>query len=246
MKIAPEHLARIRGYGYSPTEAQFLYLVATHSGYFTQRQFLRFADVKSGGSAIRFTQKILRLGHGRANRYGHHTFIYNVHSRLIYEPIEKDNLRNCRRLSNDWIRTRLMILDFVLDHLQHQYLETEADKVGFSTANSVCRSQFFPDGSIREKIPMSLPNAILSIVFLSSCLVMPPPCFLLPPRLFTVTTVVPGCCDMPTTSASTKTFSIACLPSTSFMQLPSTPNSDGQKGCLLPGLAIKPRQTQNA
>lgn len=131
MKIAPEHLARIRGYGYSPTEAQFLYLVATHSGYFTQRQFLRFADVKSGGSAIRFTQKILRLGHGRTNRYGYHTFIYNLHSRLIYEPIEKDNLRNCRRLSNDSIRTRLMILDFVLEHLQHQYLETETHKVGF-------------------------------------------------------------------------------------------------------------------
>ena len=131
MNIAPEHLARIRGYGYSRTEAQFLYFVATYSGYFTQRQFLRFADVKSGGSAIRFTQKLLRLGHGRTRRYGCHTFIYNLHSRLIYEPIEKDNLRNCRWIANDSIRTRLMILDFVLDHLQHQYLETEAHKVGF-------------------------------------------------------------------------------------------------------------------
>ncbi|HKR83567.1 MAG TPA: hypothetical protein VJS37_05295, partial [Terriglobales bacterium] len=101
MNIAPEYLARIRGYGYSRTEAQFLYLVATHSGYFTQRQFLRFADVKSGGSVARLTQKVLRLGHGRSRRYGCHTFIYNLHSRLIYEPIEKDKLRNCRPLAND-------------------------------------------------------------------------------------------------------------------------------------------------
>ena len=131
MNITPEHLTRIQGYGYSPAEAQFLYLVATHSGYFTRQQFLRFVDVKTGGSASRFTEKLLRLRHGRSTRYGYHTFIYNLHSRQIYEPIEKDDLRNRRRISNDLIRTRLMILDFVLDHLQNQFFETEAHKVGF-------------------------------------------------------------------------------------------------------------------
>jgi len=131
MNIAPEHLARIQDYGYSRTQAQFLYLVATHSGYFTQRQFLRFADVKKGGCVSRFAEKLLRLRHGRTTRYGHQTFIYNLHSQLIYELIEKDNLRNHRRLSNDPIRTRLMILDFVLDHLHNQYLETAAHKFAF-------------------------------------------------------------------------------------------------------------------
>jgi hypothetical protein len=131
MNIAPEHLTKIQSYGYTRTEAEFLYLVATHSGYFTQRQFLRFAHVESGGAASRFTEKLLRFGHGRTNRYGYHTFIYNLYSRLIYGSIEKDNLRNRRRLSNDLIRTRLMILDFVLDHPEHEYLETEAHKVAF-------------------------------------------------------------------------------------------------------------------
>ena len=151
MNIAPEYLARIRGYGYSRTEAQFLYLVATHSGYFTQRQFLRFAYVKSGGSAFRLTQKVLRLGHGRSSRYGCHTFIYNLHSRLIYEPIEKDKLRNCRHLANDSIQTRLMILDFVLGHLQHQYLETEAHKVGFFHRELGLPLAVLPERSYREK-----------------------------------------------------------------------------------------------
>jgi hypothetical protein len=131
MNIAQEHLAAIQGHGYTRTEAEFLYLVATHSGYFTQRQFLRFARVEKGGAASRFTDKLLRLRHGRTSRYGYHTLIYNLHSRSIYGTINKDNLRNRRRLSNDLIRTRLLILDFVLGHLEHQYLETEADKVAY-------------------------------------------------------------------------------------------------------------------
>ena len=131
MNIAPEHLAAIQGYGYTRTEAEFLVLVATHSGYFTQRQFLRFARVEKGGAASRFTEKLLRFRHGRTTRYGYHTLIYNLYSRLIYGTINKDNLRNRRRLSNDLIRTRLLILDFVLGHLEHRYLETEADKVAY-------------------------------------------------------------------------------------------------------------------
>lgn len=131
MNIAPDHLTRIQSYGYSRTEAEFLYLVATHSGYFTQRQFLRFAEVEKGGVARRFTEKLLRFRHARTTRFGHRTLIYNLYSRLIYGSIDKDNLRNRRRLSNDLIRTRLLILDFVLDHLHHEYLETESHKVAF-------------------------------------------------------------------------------------------------------------------
>jgi len=129
MNIAPEYLAAIQGYGYTRTEAEFLYLVATHSGYFTQRQFLRFAGVEKGWVASRFTEKLLRFRHGRSTRYGYQTRIYNLYSRSIYDIIGKDNLRTRRRLPNDPIRTRLLILDFVLGHLEHQYLETAADKL---------------------------------------------------------------------------------------------------------------------
>src|SRR6476620_6147374 len=101
MTIAPEHLSKIQSYGYTRIEAEFLYLVATHSGYFTQRQFLRFAEVEKGGVASRFTEKLLRFRHARTTRYGYRTLIYNLYSRLIYGSIEKDNLRNRRRLSND-------------------------------------------------------------------------------------------------------------------------------------------------
>jgi hypothetical protein len=131
MNIAPEHLAALQGCGYTRTEAEFLYLVATHSGYFTRGQFLRFARVEKGGAASRFTEKLERFRHGRSARHGRHTLIYNLYSHLIYDTINKGNHRNRCRQSNDLIRTRLLILDFVLGHLEHQYLETESDKVSY-------------------------------------------------------------------------------------------------------------------
>ena len=48
MNIPPEHLAALRNLGYTDTEARFLYLVATHSGYFTQRQYLDFTSTDPG------------------------------------------------------------------------------------------------------------------------------------------------------------------------------------------------------
>jgi len=57
--------------------------------------------------------------------------VFHLYSRLVYGPIDKDNLRNRRRLSNQLIRTRLFILDFVLANLDSQYLETEAAKVAY-------------------------------------------------------------------------------------------------------------------
>jgi hypothetical protein len=131
MSIRGEYVEAIERYGYTPTEARFLYLVATHSGYFTQQQFFRFAGVNRGGMGTRLTVKALEHGHIRTARLARHTLIYNLFARPFYESIEKDNLRNRRRLSEELIRTRLLILDFVLAHPDLSYLETEHEKVRY-------------------------------------------------------------------------------------------------------------------
>jgi len=69
MSIQESHLAPLRAFGYTEVEARFLYLVATHSGYFTVRQFLEFAKAKSGKRNDRLVQKLFALGHVSAQRY---------------------------------------------------------------------------------------------------------------------------------------------------------------------------------
>jgi len=131
MKTKPEHIAAIRRLGYNETEATFLYLVATHSGYFTRSQFLRYTQQSKGCLVHRFTTKTLTQGHATAKEYGYQTLVFHLFSRQIYGAIDKDNLRNRRQLSKELIRTRLLVLDFVLSDPNRQYLETEADKVQY-------------------------------------------------------------------------------------------------------------------
>ena len=125
------HVNRIARFGYTETEARFLYLVATHSGYFTQAHFLRFAGVEKGGLGSRLVAKAEKFGHIRTLRFGLHRLVHNLYRRRFYETIGKDNLRNRRHLSPLLIRNRLLILDFVVAHPELRYLETEHDKVEY-------------------------------------------------------------------------------------------------------------------
>src|SRR3989442_189670 len=126
-----EHLAALIDLGYNDQESRFLYLVATHSGYFTLRQFLDYTGTAKGRNVHQFTSKSIRLEHVRAATCGYRTSVFNLFSRKVYGALDRDNLRNRRRLSSELIQTRLLILDFVLTHPGLEYLETEAEKVAY-------------------------------------------------------------------------------------------------------------------
>ena len=131
MTISREHLSRLESLGYNEVESRFLYLVATHSGHFTARQFLTFAGQHKGCMLDRFIARLLDLGHARSTEYGRNARVLNVFSRQIYGALDKDNLRNRRRLSDELIHTRLLILDFVLAQPDLNYLETESAKLTY-------------------------------------------------------------------------------------------------------------------
>ena len=131
MSTQVEQIAALRSVGFADHEARFLYLVATHSGYFTRRQFLAFTAKSKGWAAQHFTARLLRLAYARAVEYGRQTYVYNLYSRRIYDVIDKTNVRNRRRLSRLAVHVRLLNLDFVLAHANECYLETEAQKVAY-------------------------------------------------------------------------------------------------------------------
>jgi len=126
-----DHLDRVRDFGYNGQEARFLYLAAAHSGYFTRRQFLSFTHQTKGCLVHRFTTKLLTQHHAQATQYGYKTYVFKLTSRKIYDLIGKDNLRDHRFHTPDFIRTRLLVLDFVLAHPDLQYLESKEEKLKF-------------------------------------------------------------------------------------------------------------------
>jgi hypothetical protein len=131
MKMPEDQVDRIAALGYTEPEARFLYIVATHAGYFTLRQFLTFTGARRGKRSTVFAQKLLKHAHATIRDYMGTGLVFHLFSRLIYRPIEKDNLRNRRRHSFEYIRTRLVLLDFLLENPAYEFLETEQDKVRF-------------------------------------------------------------------------------------------------------------------
>lgn len=128
MTIPEDKIAKLRAFGYTEVEARFLYLVATHSGYFTLRQFLDFAHAKSGKRNARLVGKLFSQGHASARRYTRRSLVFQLRSRQIYAAIGKDHLRNRREHELLHIKTRLLSVDFILAHPQEHYFETAEEK----------------------------------------------------------------------------------------------------------------------
>ena len=121
----------IRALGYSEQEPRFLYLVATHSGYFVARQFLGFTGARSRQRTSVFWAKLQARLHARIYRFEQSDTVYHLFSRKIYRQIGHENSSNLRGHEFEYIRTRIAGLDFVLGNLDNQYLESESDKVAY-------------------------------------------------------------------------------------------------------------------
>jgi len=128
MPISADQLAPLRSFGYTEVESRFLYLVATHSGYFTVRQFLHFAHAKSGKRNAHLIEKLFSQGLATAQRYRRRSCVYHLHSRALYDAIGKGELRNRRNHEIRHIKTRLLALDYILAHPEDDHFETAEAK----------------------------------------------------------------------------------------------------------------------
>jgi hypothetical protein len=154
MNWPQDQIEIIAALGYTETEARFLYLVATHSGYFVLRHFLLFSGAHRGKRSTSFARKLLLHGHASVRDYMGTGSIFHLFSRNLYGPIGKENIRNRRRHSFEYIRTRLVLLDFVLENLAFQFLETEQDKVRF-----FCEKLAIPKDVLPAKVYEGGPQA---------------------------------------------------------------------------------------
>ena len=144
MNISAVHIERIRDLGYTDSEARFLYIVAVFSGYFTLGHFRVFTGSSYGKRPTSFAEKLLKQGHATVRDYMRRGSIYHLFSRTVYGQIEKDNLRNRKKHSFDFMRTRLVLLDFILANQGLAYFETEQDKVSFFCEQLGVSKEFLP------------------------------------------------------------------------------------------------------
>ena len=87
VSIKPSYLEALKALGYTESEARFLYVVATHSGFFVARQFLAFTCGHWGKRATAFWHKLHTKKHARTEYFPMHGEVYHVFSRKLYGQI---------------------------------------------------------------------------------------------------------------------------------------------------------------
>lgn len=133
MTIGYDPIPVLQAAGYTEREAAFLYLVALHSGYFLRRQYLDFIERGRGALAAQFLHRAIALGHVRGVACGQARFIYYLTSSEVYAAAGLGALHHRRLKSDATIKSRLMVLDFVLGHLDGTLLDTSELKVSYFT-----------------------------------------------------------------------------------------------------------------
>jgi len=151
MTVSPAHIETLQSFGYTPQEAQFLYLVATHSGYFMARQFLAFTGAHWGKRTTLFWTKLQSLKHARTECFPQHGVVYHVFARKLYRHLGRENLRNRREHEIEYVQRRLAMLDFVLSHLDLHYLETEPEKHAYFEQKCGIPAHHFPSKTYHGK-----------------------------------------------------------------------------------------------
>jgi hypothetical protein len=145
LNVKPSYLEALQALGYSESEARFLYVVATHSGYFVARQFLAFTSGHWGKRTTTFWSKLHAKKHARTEHFPLSGKVYHVFSRKLYGQIGRENLRNRREHEFEYIQRRIGMLDFVLSHPERQYLETETEKVSYFCDRLKVPTHFLPN-----------------------------------------------------------------------------------------------------
>ena len=154
----------LQSFGYTEREASFLYLVATHSGYFLRRQFDYFIDRNKGAIAHNFLEKARIAKHIEVIDYGEARHVYHLFSKPIYRLLGNPESQNRRRKGDGLIRARLIALDYVLENDGDHYFESDDDKIDFFASVRRVPIEFFCDATGRPfpalaTIPISVTDS---------------------------------------------------------------------------------------
>ncbi|MBB5343357.1 hypothetical protein [Tunturibacter empetritectus] len=144
MTLDYDPIASLESVGYLEREASFLYLVAIHSGYFLSRQFCQFVKRERGALPTRFLEKASRLHHIRVIECGRGRHIYHLISKPVYEALGRRDSQNRRIKGDAHVKSRLMVLDFILANLGANLLEDEVSKVDFFTTQCGVPNESLP------------------------------------------------------------------------------------------------------
>lgn len=168
MTFAYDPIPVLQSVGYTEREAAFLYLVALHSGYFLRRQYLRFIQRGRGALAEQLLRKATAFGHLQSIACGEARIVYHLAARQVYDAIGHAGSQHRRLKGDARIKSRLMVLDFVLDHLGETMLDTSESKVSYFLQSYGLKESLLPHahgGAFIEEFPLLIKEEAATFTF---------------------------------------------------------------------------------
>ena len=128
--------------GFKPREAEWIALVALHSGVFLRSQYGRFLgnnDSTARKRAERLAADLLRRGFASDSDVPGLGLLCRLKSRVVYRALGAEHIRHRRDAAQSTVLRRLLSLDFVLGALEAPWLPTEPEKVAAFEALGIDR-----------------------------------------------------------------------------------------------------------
>ena len=154
--------------GYSEREATFLYLVALYSGYFLRRQFSFAVKRHRGSAAAGLLARAKRAGHVREIQCDPGRLLYQLYAKRLYQVVGQNDSQNRRAKSSTEIRRRLIMLDYVLSHLEkEEFLDSKVSRQKFFAQFGVKADAIASAKQFGESLPISVwrPDGNLTVRF---------------------------------------------------------------------------------
>jgi hypothetical protein len=125
-----DRVRALEPFGFTPRQTRFLATVALHGGYCLRRQYSAFAGVRYGKNVCDFLETLVeRQLAERFIQRADRGFIYHLHAHGLYRAIGEDDRWSRHTASAALIARRIMVLDYVLGHPEHDWLATERHKI---------------------------------------------------------------------------------------------------------------------
>ena len=129
-----EREKKLKPFGLTGRDAEWVALVCLHSGVFTRAQFCHFFEDARRNRASRFVNALVERGvaveFALPNKHGGAKGCRISHKQL-YRELGIENVRHRREAEDSLLLRRLLSLDYVLEHPVLPWLPTEQEKVAF-------------------------------------------------------------------------------------------------------------------
>lgn len=131
--------------GFKPAEAEWIALVALHSGIFLRSQYGRWIGGKGSAPRVRATRLVASMqerGFASASDLPGVGVACHIKSRVVYRALGAEHIRHRKDAAADTLLRRLLSLDCVLGDPGSPWLPTEPEKVEAFEALGIERRVF--------------------------------------------------------------------------------------------------------